>query len=203
MWFAQGCSRRRVVAQRKTYWLRPWIRRRRRRNARQGDRSVSCACASAAAWQSTRECQSLKEWRARERSNLRPPGSQADHGILVASPNQTLCSTCHLRLRSSKTSPRDMQYCDKPQLKPRPRWPLLTRQQTRNARRRKRAVLVLAVEVPTSQADICSLERRFFTGAGGIMNPRKRTILAGTVPLVFVALIHTNAWANPARGART
>ena len=33
------------------------------------------------------------------------------------------------------------------------------------------------------------------------MNPSKRTILAGTVPLVFVAAIHTSAWANPAKGA--
>jgi hypothetical protein len=36
---------------------------------------------------------------------------------------------------------------------------------------------------------------------GGIMSLSKRTILAGTVPLVFVAAIHTSAWANPAKGA--
>ena len=33
------------------------------------------------------------------------------------------------------------------------------------------------------------------------MNLSKRTIFAGTVPLVFVAAIHTSAWANPAKGA--
>ena len=33
------------------------------------------------------------------------------------------------------------------------------------------------------------------------MNLNKRTIFAGTVPLVFVAAIHTGAWANPAKGA--
>jgi PEP-CTERM motif len=33
------------------------------------------------------------------------------------------------------------------------------------------------------------------------MNLNKRTILAGTVPLAFVAAIHTSAWANPAKGA--